>query len=141
LPLLSSQYIFQKMPHCFNWTWQDTFLACCLTRCSAGIRIDISTAMTAITTSSSMSVNPCLLRMLRLLYDRSHLQSATYARDSATSDNRNDALETASVPQLQIWRAKISPFREGLAVSAGREGQFRGVRRRTGRAATSLAVR
>ena len=56
MPLLSSVYMTQIVPHCLRFDWQTTARACLRTRCSDGIRIDISSAMMAMTTSSSISV-------------------------------------------------------------------------------------
>jgi hypothetical protein len=46
------------VPHCLRLAWQITDFACFLTRWSAGINIAINNAMIAITTRSSINVNP-----------------------------------------------------------------------------------
>ena len=48
-------------PHCFSNAWQATALACFFTRDRAGINIPISNAIIAITTKSSINVNPLRL--------------------------------------------------------------------------------
>jgi len=60
-PLLSCVYMDQMRAHWCRFDWQATVLACLLTRCSAGINIAISSAMIAITTRSSINVNPAPL--------------------------------------------------------------------------------
>jgi len=45
------------MPHWRRFAWQATALPCLRARCKHGIKIDISRAITAITTSSSINVN------------------------------------------------------------------------------------
>ena len=46
------------MPHCLRFDWQVAAFAYSLTRCSAGINNAINSAMMAITTKSSINVNP-----------------------------------------------------------------------------------
>ena len=50
--------MFKLMPTCLRLFLQTTFLPCSLAFCSAGISIAINSAMTAITTSNSINVNP-----------------------------------------------------------------------------------
>jgi hypothetical protein len=54
----------KMVPHCLRFDRQRTVFACFLTRCSAGINIAINNAMIAITTSSSINVNPFRLHMI-----------------------------------------------------------------------------
>ena len=56
LPSHVPTYIPKQEPSCFRFAWQSTALACFLTRASAGMSIDIKSAMMAITTSNSTSV-------------------------------------------------------------------------------------
>jgi len=51
-------YIEKILAHERRFAIQTTVFACFLTRCSAGINIDINNAMIEITTSSSIKVNP-----------------------------------------------------------------------------------
>lgn len=60
-PWLSSAYRASTWPHCLRFDRQITALVCLLTRCSVGSSIAINSAMTAITTNSSMRVNPAHL--------------------------------------------------------------------------------
>jgi hypothetical protein len=60
-------YIIIAVIICFILDIQDAFLACSLAREKTGKRIAASIAMIAITTSSSMSVNPFLLIPFHLL--------------------------------------------------------------------------
>ena len=63
-PSLSSQYSANIRPHCFRLAKHVLALACFLTRCKAGIRIDKSSAIIAMTTKSSINVNACRFRIL-----------------------------------------------------------------------------
>ena len=62
MPSWSDWYAANATPHCLSFDWQPTALACLLTRCSVGSNIAINNAMTAITTKSSISVKPFVLR-------------------------------------------------------------------------------
>ena len=54
------------MPHCLRFDRQATALACFFTRCNAGINIAINSAIMAITTKSSINVNPFLRIVSRI---------------------------------------------------------------------------
>jgi hypothetical protein len=60
-------YIAKIVPHCLRFDWQATARACSRTRCKAGINIAINRAIIAITTKSSISVNPVINLLLILL--------------------------------------------------------------------------
>jgi hypothetical protein len=53
----SVMYVLNTLPHWRRLAWHTTAFPCRRTRDNVGIRIAINRAMTAITTSSSMSVN------------------------------------------------------------------------------------
>jgi hypothetical protein len=69
LELFCSVYIDQTRPHCFRMDWHATAFACLLTRCNAGSNNAMSNTITAITTKSSINVNPLgLLIPIRFLF-------------------------------------------------------------------------
>ncbi|MBA7717006.1 hypothetical protein ES703_126093 [subsurface metagenome] len=61
----SCSYIIKAKANCLRFEPQATALACCLAACNAGTNIPISIAITAITTSNSMSVKAVRLIMVR----------------------------------------------------------------------------
>src|SRR3990172_116598 len=69
LPLLDSPaYILRMTPNCLRLFWQLARFAASRARASAGNRMAARMPMMAITTSNSMSVNPCLCLMVFLLF-------------------------------------------------------------------------
>jgi hypothetical protein len=67
-PSLSAWYAAIIAPICLQFAIHDKSLACFLTLLKAGISIDISSAIIAITTSNSTSVNPFRFSILLLSF-------------------------------------------------------------------------
>ncbi len=70
-------------PHCFRLAWQTTARACRRARCNAGIRIATSSAITAMTTNSSIRVNARGLSIRFLAFMAPALLGSTRSSDAA----------------------------------------------------------
>ncbi len=102
-PSLSSVYISQAKTRFFRLWMQTARLPCSRALVKAGINIAINNAMMAITTKSSIKVNP--VRKQRL-----------------TSNGVNPApleifLLTGQVSSKDSFRRKLSPWRLGISIS------------------------